>query len=75
MQDAPRIALWVVTMKLYAPHMWLFLVAAVLALLGIVEHFSLSIPGLSPEHAIWLAFLGWLLLAIATALPGERQSS
>ena len=62
-------------MKLHAPHMWLFLTAALLALLGMLEHFSLSIPGLSSEHAIWLAFLGWLLLAIATALPGQSRSA
>jgi len=55
--------------------MWLFLTAALLALLGMLEHFSLSIPGLSSEHAIWLAFLGWLLLAIATALPGQSRSA
>ena len=62
-------------MKLHAPHLWLFLVAALLAMLGIVEHFSLAIPGLSTEHAVWLAFLGWFLLAIATALPSQSQQS
>ena len=62
-------------MKLHAPHLWLFLIAAALAMLGILEHFSLAIPGLSSEHAIWLAFLGWFLLAIGTALPAQSQQS
>jgi hypothetical protein len=62
-------------MKVHAPHLWLFLVAALLALLGLVEHFSLAIPGLSREHAVWLAFLGWFLLAIATALPIQDRRS
>jgi hypothetical protein len=62
-------------MKLHAPHLWLFLIAAALAMLGIVEHFSLAIPGLSSEHAVWLAFLGCFLLAIATALPAQSHQS
>jgi hypothetical protein len=62
-------------MKLHAPHLWLFLTAALVAILGMVEHFSLAIPGLSSEHAVWLAFLGWFLLAVATVLPGQSQPS
>ena len=58
-------------MNLRAPNVWLFTVAAVLALIGIAEHLSIapSIPGLSTAAAIWFIFLGWFLLAIATVLP------
>ncbi len=56
---------------LRAPSMLLFIVAAVLALIGIAEHLSLmaTIPGLSTASAIWAVFFGWFLLAIASVLP------
>jgi hypothetical protein len=62
-------------MKLHVPNQWLFLVAAFLAIVGMVEHFSLAIPGLSSESAAWLMFCGWFLLAIATVLPGEGKQA
>ena len=62
-------------MKLHAPHLWLFLIAALLAMLGIFEHFNMAIPGLGTNHPIWLAFLGWFILAIATTLPSQSQPS
>jgi hypothetical protein len=53
----------------------LFLVAAILALIGIAEHLAIAprIPGLSSAAAIWLVFLGWFLLAIATVLPPQSK--
>jgi hypothetical protein len=45
-------------MNLHVPNTWLFLVATFLALLGMVEHLSLAIPGLSSESAAWLMFCG-----------------
>jgi hypothetical protein len=60
-------------MNLHAPNIWLFVVAAVLAILGMAEHLSLAIPGLSSEAAAWLMFCGWFLLALATVLAGESK--
>ena len=60
-------------MNLRAANVWLFLVAAVLAIVGMVEHLSLSIPGLSSEAAVWLAFMGWFLLAIGSVLPFQAE--
>ena len=60
-------------MNLRAANIWIFVVAAVLAMLGMAEHMSLSIPGLSTEHAIWLAFLGWFLLALASVVPSQPK--
>ena len=60
-------------MSLHPANVWLFLVAAVLAIFGMVEHLSLAIPGLTSEAAVWLTFLGWFLLAIASVLPPQAQ--
>ena len=58
-------------MKLHAPNFWLFIVAAILAIVGMSEYLwdTLAIAGLSSAHAVWLIFLAWFLLAIGTALP------
>jgi hypothetical protein len=57
--------------NLRAPNVWLFTVAAVLALIGIAQQLSIVpyIPGVSTASATWLIFLGWFLLAIANVLP------
>ena len=62
-------------MTLHVPNTWLFLVAAFLAIVGMIEHLSLAIPGLSSEAAVWLMFCGWFLLAIATVLSGEGKQA
>lgn len=60
---------------LRAPSMVLFLIAALLALVGIAEHLSLgpNLPGLSSASAIWAVFLAWFVLAIATVLPKHSE--
>lgn len=57
-------------MDLRAPHR-LFIVAACLALVGVLSTLpiSLPIPGLNANNAAWFIFLGWFLLAAASALP------
>jgi hypothetical protein len=75
MLDAPALRFQVVSMNLHVPNTWLFVVAAFLALLGMVEHLSLAIPGLSSESAAWLMFCGWFLLAVATVLPGYGKQA
>jgi hypothetical protein len=62
-------------MNLHVPNTWLFVVAAFLALLGMVEHLWLAIPGLSSASAAWLMFCGWFLLALATVLPGYSKQT
>jgi hypothetical protein len=69
----PRFRFQVVSINLHVPNAWLFLVAAFLAILGMVEHLSLAIPGLSSESAAWLIFCGWFLLAIASVLPVQSE--
>jgi hypothetical protein len=63
------------SMKLHVPNMWLFLVAAFLAVLGMIQHLSVAVPGLSTESAAWLMFCGWFLLALATVLSGESKQA
>ena len=62
-------------MNLRAPNLWLFIIAAILALIGIAEHLSIAprIPGLSSAAATWLVFLGWFLLAIGTVVPASAS--
>ena len=62
-------------MNLHAPNAWLFVVAALLAILGIAEHMSLPIPGLPSEAATWLVFFGWFLLATATVLTSQKNQT
>jgi hypothetical protein len=66
-----RVRFKVVSMNLNVPNTWLFIVAGLLAILGMVEHLWLAIPGLSSEAAAWLMFCGWFLLAIATVVPRQ----
>jgi hypothetical protein len=58
-------------MDLRAPHIGLFVVAAGLALVGVLSALpiSLPIPGLNANNAAWFIFLGWFLLAAGSALP------
>ena len=64
-------------MKLYAPNIALFVIAACLALLGVLAALpiSLPIPGLT-ENSSWYIFLAWFLLAAGCAIPQrEPQKS
>ncbi len=57
-------------MKLYAPNAALYVIAACLALLGVLAALpiSLPIPALTGNPS-WYIFLAWFLLAAGTALP------
>ncbi len=55
-------------MKLSAPRMITWIIAVVLGVVGILA-MLLAIPGLS-GFAPWLVVLGWLVLAVATAVEG-----
>ncbi|CAN0086153.1 unnamed protein product, partial [Phaeothamnion confervicola] len=57
-------------MILHAPNGWVFVIAAFLAMIGILATFPvpLSIPDLAAEHAAWFVFLAWFLLAAATVV-------
>ena len=55
-------------MKLSAPRMITWVIALVLGVVGILG-MLLAIPGLS-GIAPWLVVLGWLVLAVATAVEG-----
>ncbi|NOH14631.1 MAG: hypothetical protein HND51_23575 [Chloroflexi bacterium] len=53
-------------MRLTPPKKWVFYVAALLAIVGLIGVF---VPALG-AYSFWLAFLGWLLLAAGNALKG-----
>ncbi len=57
-------------MLLHAPNGWVFVIAAFLAMIGILAAFptSLSVPDLAAENAAWFIFLAWFLLAAATVV-------
>jgi hypothetical protein len=57
-------------MKLYAPNVALFVIAACLAMLGVLAAFpiALPIPALTGNSA-WYIFLAWFLLAAGSAIP------
>ncbi len=57
-------------MVLHAPNGWVFVIAAFLAMIGILATFPtpLSIPDLAADNAAWFIFLAWFLLAIATVV-------
>jgi len=63
-------------MQLRAPNVALFVIAGCLAMIGVLSALpiSLPIPGMSADNSPWYIFLGWFLLAVATALP-ERPDS
>ena len=63
-------------MDLRAPHIGLFIVAACLALVGVLSALpiSLPIPGLNANNAAWFIFLGWFLRAAGSALPKRSEA-
>jgi hypothetical protein len=66
-------------MNLHAPNKILFLIAGLLALVGVLAALPIGmpIPGLFEDNAALYIFLGWFLLAIATVLPqtsGEQAA-
>jgi hypothetical protein len=53
----------------HAPNIWVWIVAALLALIGmVVENLTIA-PAIPRAAAIWLVFLGWFVLSMATVLP------
>ena len=63
-------------MKLYAPNIALFVIAACLAIIGVLAALpiSLPIPALTGNSA-WYIFLAWFLLAAGTAIPHSDENS
>jgi hypothetical protein len=66
-------------MNLHAPNKILFLIAGLLALVGVMAALPIGmpIPGLFENNAALYIFLGWFLLAVATVLPqssGEQAA-
>jgi hypothetical protein len=66
-------------MSLHAPNKILFLIAGLLALVGVLAALPIGmpIPGLFEDNAALYIFLGWFLLAVATVLPqtsGEQAA-
>ena len=63
-------------MVLHEPNGALFVIAAFLAMIGILATFptNLSIPDLAAENAAWFIFLAWFLLAAAVALPPRAKA-
>jgi hypothetical protein len=63
-------------MKLYAPNVALFVIAACLAMLGVLAAFpiALPIPALTGNSA-WYIFLAWFLLAAGSAIPHSDEDN
>ena len=57
-------------MVLQAPNGWIYVIAAFLAMIGILATFPtpLSIPDLASEHAAWFIFLAWFMLAVGSIM-------
>lgn len=55
-------------MKLSAPTQPIWIIAAILGILGVIGHF-VSIPVVSP-YQFWFVVVGWALLVLATMLKG-----
>jgi hypothetical protein len=66
-------------MNLHAPNQILFIIAGLLALVGVLAALPIAmpIPGLFEDNAALYIFLGWFLLAVATVLPqsSNKQAS
>ena len=56
-------------MTLQAPNIWLFAVAALLALIGIIVENLTIAPFIPRAAAFWLVLLGWFVMAMAAVLP------
>ena len=63
-------------MVLQAPHGFIYVVAAFLAMIGILATFptSLSIPDLASEHAAWFIFLAWFMMAAGCMRPNSSKA-
>jgi hypothetical protein len=63
-------------MKLYAPNVALFVIAACLAMLGVLAAvpIALPIPALTGNSA-WYIFLAWFLLAAGSAIPHSDKNN
>ena len=61
-------------MNLYAPNIALFVIAACLAMIGVLSALpiELPIPGLGAANAAWYIFLGWFLLAGGSVVPPRK---
>ena len=59
------------SMNLHAPNHILFIIAGLLAFVGMLAALPIGmpIPGLFEDNAALYIFLGWFLLAVATVLP------
>jgi hypothetical protein len=64
-------------MMLHAPNIVVFVISGCLAIMGVlaVLPISLPIPFLVIDNAPWYIFLGWFLLAAASALPRGRTEA
>jgi hypothetical protein len=62
-------------MNLHAPNHVLFIIAGLLAFVGVMAALpiGLPVPGLFEDNAALYIFLGWFLLAIGTVLPQTSQ--
>jgi hypothetical protein len=61
--------------KTQAPHPWVFIIAAVLAIFGTLEYLAVGIPrigGITNANAFWFITLGWLLLAVGCLIKMRR---
>ncbi len=63
-------------MVLQAPNGFVYVIAAFLAMIGILATFPtpLSIPDLASEHAAWFIFLAWFMLAAASIVRSEPKA-
>ena len=54
-----------------APNVALFIIAACLAVLGVLcaLPIQMPLPGLNANNAAWYIFLGWFMLAARVVLP------
>jgi hypothetical protein len=56
-------------MALRGPNLWLWIVAALLALLGVIVENLTILPSIPRTAAFWIVLVAWFILAMATALP------
>jgi hypothetical protein len=58
-------------MNLRAPNLALFVIAACLAMVGVLSAMpiELPIPGMSQANSAWYIFLAWFLLSAGSVVP------
>ncbi|HUN22840.1 MAG TPA: hypothetical protein PK299_06890 [Anaerolineales bacterium] len=56
-------------MQLSAPKQYTFLVAVILALLGIIGYFAPTLPVVGAYH-FWLMLVGFIVLAVGNLIDG-----